>query len=48
MAGLPSEFTLKREELYQNMGQAAAGPGQPLAVGYDARQADPQPVAFAL
>jgi type 1 glutamine amidotransferase len=48
MASLPSEFTLQREELYQNMGQGPDGPGQPLAVGYDARQAAPQPVAFAL
>jgi uncharacterized protein len=54
MAGVPSEFRLAKEELYQNMLVADSGRGEAIATGMDARNATggtevtAEPVAFAL
>jgi type 1 glutamine amidotransferase len=54
MAGIPREFTLAKEELYQNMAVGTEGAGYLLASGADSREVDGQfqtivePVVFAL
>jgi type 1 glutamine amidotransferase len=54
LAGIPSEFTFAKEELYQNMAPASDGPGLCLATGRDVRMENEQkkeskaPVAYAL
>lgn len=50
MAGLPSEFMLAKEELYQQMGIGSTGPGMALAEGTDERDGvvTTEPVAFVL